>query len=241
MPLPFGCGAIPPGRTQRLLDSDGAPLSRKLSAGGPSSAAFTADGRGLAATAGLRRGVVPPGRPPRCYPDWLAGLPTGRMAFLLSGQERFTKDCFRFPVARALRPPILSDRPYRRTRRPEGFRLHSERIAPPLRKGSTLPRGRTAPHCGPFGQRWSRRLSALLQPGILPVRGIQPASPFGFTGRALCGRFPDLHRFAEWAFPSAQRLGQSCIPLKRIAGFGGFPGVIFQRQILNILFFSIPS
>lgn len=121
---------------------------------------------------------------------------------------------------RALRPPILSDRPYRRTRHPGGFHPHSERIAPPLRKGSTLPRGRTALHRDPFGQKWSRRLSALLQPGTLPVRGIQPVSPFGFTGRALCGRFPDLHRFAEWAFPSAQRLGQSCIPLKRIAGFG---------------------
>ena len=60
-------------------------------------AAFAADRRGLAATAGFRRGVVPSRRPTRCNPGRMAGLPTGRMAFLLSGQERFTRDCFRFP------------------------------------------------------------------------------------------------------------------------------------------------
>jgi hypothetical protein len=174
MPLPFGCGAIPPGRTQRLLDSDGTPLSRKLSAGGPSSAAFTADGRGLAATAGLRRGVVPPGRPPRCYPDWLAGLPTGRMAFLLSGQERFTKDCFRFPVARALRPPILSDRPYRRTRRPEGFR--------PRFSGSPRPSGRAVPFLG-GGPHPIAALSGSDGAGGSPLFSSLASFPFGVSSR----------------------------------------------------------
>lgn len=135
MPCPFGCGAIPPGIAPRLLDSAGPPLSRVPAAGCPPIAAFAATGRGIAATAGFRRRADPSRRPPRFDPEQEVQLPTSRSTLLLSGRERSTQDCFRFPVARALRPPVLADRPYRRTRPPEGLRLHSERIAPLLRKG----------------------------------------------------------------------------------------------------------
>jgi len=49
----------------------------------------------------------------------------------------------------------------------------------------TPPRVRTALRRFPFGRQWSRRLSAFLQPGILPVPDLRPALPFGLTSRVL--------------------------------------------------------
>jgi len=60
-------------------------------------AAFAANGRGLAATAGFRRGADPSRHPLRFDPKRTVQLPTGRFALLLSGRERSTRGCFRFP------------------------------------------------------------------------------------------------------------------------------------------------
>jgi len=58
--------------------------------------------------------------------------------------------CFRSPEARALSPPILADRPHRRTRRPEDFRPRFERIASHLRLGRSPSSGEDRSPSFPF-------------------------------------------------------------------------------------------
>jgi len=150
-------------------------------------------------------------------------LQTGGFAFLRSCRERFTRDCFHSPVATALCPPgrrstssVPSGPPFRG-------------LAPPFRTGrpapsegvTPLPVG-TAPRCLPL-RASAEQETLCVSPVGLPFlfrtcgRRCLSALPSG----SFAGDSPGLHRFAEWTVPTAQRLGQSCIPLEQNCGFQG--------------------
>lgn len=87
MPRPFGCGAIPPGRTQRLLDSVEPSLSRVPTAGGLPSSRLSPQIAGasplrLACAAGLFRLAVRPGV---TRDEWLGFPPAGWHCCLPAG------------------------------------------------------------------------------------------------------------------------------------------------------------
>jgi len=164
----------------------------------------------LPACSGLLRGKrfrFPPGRPRfRVLPG---SAPHGP-AFAFPERGRCTlrdaeapRPYHRAVSSRALSHPFGSGRPTTRT-------------------GLTLSRPGTAPLLRPFGLRRGGRLSAPLRSGRPPRSGLP-------SGSAFRPRHPDPSRVsfpaitesAERAVPSALRLGQSCTPLKRIAGEKG--------------------
>jgi hypothetical protein len=195
LPRPFGCGATLPGerptpprfgRASAFADSGRRrPVTMRLS---PRVAG--ASPLRLAFAAGLFRHP----RSPRFSPGGTAGLPTSRPALLPSGQERFTRDRFRSPVVRALRPPVLSNRPYRRTRRPGGLRLRSG--------GSPRPSGRAVPLLG-GGPHPGETLSGVHGAGGSPLFSSPASFPFPVSVRRLLSDLPagpssgDLRAFID--------------------------------------------
>lgn len=217
LPLPFGCGATPPGSpnastagaVHRFRDNRPPPVVIL--------AVFTADGRGLAATAGFRRGVVPSCLPPRGYPGGWSNFPPAGSRFRVRAGSASHGFVFTSPWRgrSALR--------FFRTVRTAGPAVPGAYVPGPGR--SPRPVGRANPPSGkpnpilPFRAAMEQE-TLRASPAWHPSRPVSRIStPFGATFRGLSGRLPNLHRLAERAFPSAQRLCQSCIPLERIAGY----------------------
>jgi len=91
--------------------------------------------------------LSPPGRsilhPSRCKPVRMVRLSPNGLHFCIPSGSTSSKDGFRSPLTRVLRPTTLSGRPYRRTRRDWELSLPfaTDRLEPPER--------RTAPRVGP--------------------------------------------------------------------------------------------